>query len=65
MTGELPEQYIYQGMYWGEFRGPKYSLMQARMLVRPRDKQSPVILPITSNSKDKPRIRWVDNDEEA
>ncbi|KAK5640481.1 hypothetical protein RI129_011292 [Pyrocoelia pectoralis] len=40
LSGQLPEQYIYQGMYWGEFRGPQYSLNRARMLVRPREEVS-------------------------
>ncbi|KAF5290655.1 hypothetical protein FQR65_LT01945 [Abscondita terminalis] len=37
LSGELPAQYVYQGMYWGEFRGSQYSLLRARMLVRPRE----------------------------
>lgn len=37
LSGELPEPYIYQGMYWGEFRGAQYSLLKARMLVRSTD----------------------------
>lgn len=37
LSGQLPEQYIYQGMYWGDFRGAQYSLHRARMLVRPRE----------------------------
>lgn len=44
LSGELPEQYIYQGMYWGEFRGAQYSLLRARMLVRPREQISPLLL---------------------
>ncbi|KAI4470789.1 fibrinogen/tenascin/angiopoeitin [Holotrichia oblita] len=36
LNGELPDQYIYQGMYWADFKGPQYSLQKARMLVRPR-----------------------------
>ncbi|KAK9881434.1 hypothetical protein WA026_016320 [Henosepilachna vigintioctopunctata] len=38
LGGELPDNFIYQGMYWGEFRGAQYSLKQVRMMVRPRDK---------------------------
>ncbi|KAB0792370.1 hypothetical protein PPYR_07066 [Photinus pyralis] len=37
LSGQLPEQYIYQGMYWADFRGAQYSLNRARMLVRPRE----------------------------
>ncbi|XP_044751545.1 angiopoietin-related protein 7-like [Coccinella septempunctata] len=38
LNGELPDTLIYQGMYWGDFRGPSYSLQKARMMIRPRDK---------------------------
>ncbi|KAF2881484.1 hypothetical protein ILUMI_24682 [Ignelater luminosus] len=44
LSGELPEQYIYQGMYWGEFRGAQYSLLRSRMLVRPRLQINPSII---------------------
>lgn len=40
LNGELPDAFIYQGMYWGDFRGPQYSLRKARMMIRPRDKAS-------------------------
>ncbi|KAJ8954023.1 hypothetical protein NQ318_004316 [Aromia moschata] len=45
LNGELPESYLYQGMYWSEFRGAQYSLAQARMMVRPRGRHSPPIFP--------------------
>lgn len=40
LSGDLPDEYIYQGMYWGEFRGPKYSLYSAKMMIRPRDNRA-------------------------
>lgn len=63
LTGELPAQYIYQGMYWGEFRGPQYSLMQARMLIRTRDESSSAVLPVTAATKEESE-RIEDNEEE-
>lgn len=45
LFGEMPEPYMYQGMYWKGFGGPQYSLMQARMMIRPRDQDA-----ITSGS---------------
>ncbi|CAH0546074.1 unnamed protein product [Brassicogethes aeneus] len=45
LNGELPESYLYTGMYWGDFRGAQYSLSQARMMVRPRDTSSSPIRP--------------------
>lgn len=45
LNGEVPDTYMYQGMYWGEFRGPQYSLAQARMMVRPREDNQQPILP--------------------
>ncbi|KAJ8924987.1 hypothetical protein NQ315_001152 [Exocentrus adspersus] len=45
LNGALPDDYVYQGMYWGEFRGALYSLAQARMMVRPRGKDSPPVFP--------------------
>ncbi|CAH1987425.1 unnamed protein product [Acanthoscelides obtectus] len=35
-TGEVPDNFIYKGMYWGTFRGPEYSLKKSRVLIRPR-----------------------------
>ncbi|KAG5866657.1 Angiopoietin-related protein 1, partial [Gonioctena quinquepunctata] len=45
LNGELPESHLYQGMYWGEFRGPQYSLAEARMMIRPRDENSSPMFP--------------------
>ncbi|XP_018319930.1 techylectin-5B-like [Agrilus planipennis] len=42
LKGELPDQYIYQGMYWAGFKGPKYSLLKARMLIRPKNDESEI-----------------------
>ncbi|XP_074032964.1 angiopoietin-related protein 1 [Leptinotarsa decemlineata] len=45
LNGVLPESNLYQGMYWAGFGGPQYSLAQARMMVRPRDENSPPLFP--------------------
>lgn len=45
-VGEFPDFYIYSGMYWNTFKGPKYSLLQARMLIKPRDEHSTPITPL-------------------
>ncbi|XP_044269543.1 techylectin-5B-like [Tribolium madens] len=33
LKGEVPEEFMYQGMYWGGYHGPKYSLGKARMMI--------------------------------
>lgn len=43
--GDLPEDQIYQGIYWDTFRGPRYGLAQVRMMVRPRTMDSPALFP--------------------
>ncbi|XP_018564022.1 angiopoietin-related protein 7-like [Anoplophora glabripennis] len=45
LSGPLPDDFLYQGMYWAEFRGAQYSLSQARMMIRPRGPNSPPIFP--------------------
>ncbi|XP_076272694.1 ficolin-3-like isoform X2 [Rhynchophorus ferrugineus] len=45
LPGDLPEQLLYQGMYWGEFRGPQVGLLQARMMIRPANLYSQPALP--------------------
>lgn len=44
-AGELPSQYLYNGMYWDTFKGPNYSLLQAKILIKPRDESSSPIVP--------------------
>nr|CAH7743169.1 unnamed protein product [Callosobruchus chinensis] len=34
--GDVSENFIYKGMYWGAFRGPEYSLKKSRIMIRPR-----------------------------
>ncbi|XP_022920297.2 fibroleukin-like [Onthophagus taurus] len=46
LNGRLPEQFIYQGVYWGDFGGPLYSLRKTRILVRTRDENSPPMFDI-------------------
>ncbi|XP_060534943.1 ficolin-2-like [Cylas formicarius] len=41
--GDLPDANTYQGMYWRDFRGPQYGLLQARMMIRPRDGGGPTV----------------------
>jgi hypothetical protein len=36
LNGILPESHESQGMYWYDWRGPAYSLMRSRLMVRPR-----------------------------
>ncbi|KYB28957.1 Protein scabrous-like Protein [Tribolium castaneum] len=36
LKGEVPDGFLYQGMYWEGFHGANYSLGKARMMVRPR-----------------------------
>ncbi|RZC00547.1 techylectin-5B-like, partial [Asbolus verrucosus] len=45
LSGDVSEDYLYQGMYWGEFHGAQYSLFRARMMVRPRHANSPEFFP--------------------
>lgn len=35
LSGSLPDNYEWQGMYWAEFKGSKYSLKSAKMMFRP------------------------------
>ncbi|GLV33870.1 uncharacterized protein CBL_11246 [Carabus blaptoides fortunei] len=35
LNGELPDQYEYQGVYWYEWQGPKYSLKSSKIMIRP------------------------------
>lgn len=37
LSGELPDELIYQGMYWGDFKGPKYSLLAAKIMIRVKE----------------------------
>jgi hypothetical protein len=36
LNGEVPEVHEYKGMYWYDWRGPTYSLMATKMMIRPR-----------------------------
>ncbi|XP_024944226.1 fibrinogen-like protein 1 isoform X2 [Cephus cinctus] len=38
LNGDLPEDYNFQGIYWYDWHGPNYSLMETRMSIRPRDR---------------------------
>ncbi|KAF4528078.1 hypothetical protein B566_EDAN014611 [Ephemera danica] len=48
LNGALPESHEYQGMYWYDWRGPTYSLMRSRMMIRPRGVSA---VPETSTTK--------------
>lgn len=50
VAGELPDQYVYNGMYWNTFKGPKYNLLRARMFIRPRDEHSSPIVSLDSRA---------------
>ncbi|CAH1155574.1 unnamed protein product [Phaedon cochleariae] len=41
LHGDIPEDLAFQGMYWDEFKGSRYSLAESRMMVRPRGRDSP------------------------
>lgn len=40
LNGELPEIHEYKGMYWYDWHGPSYSLMSAKMMIRPKTAES-------------------------
>jgi hypothetical protein len=40
LNGELPEIHEYKGMYWYDWHGPTYSLMSAKMMIRPKTAES-------------------------
>lgn len=35
LNGPVPLEFEYKGMYWYDYQGPLYSLMKAKMMVRP------------------------------
>ena len=35
LNGNLPSEFEYKGMYWYDYRGPLYSLLRAKMMIRP------------------------------
>ena len=45
LSGHLPPQFEYRGMYWYDYRGPLYSLMRSRMMIRPVAADAPAAQP--------------------
>jgi len=40
LNGNVPIEYEYKGMYWYDYHGPMYSLLRAKMMIRPLDNAS-------------------------
>lgn len=40
LNGNVPIEYEYKGMYWYDFHGPMYSLLRAKMMIRPLENAS-------------------------
>jgi len=52
LSGTVPPEFEYKGMYWYDYQGPLYSLMKSRMMVRP----SPNI-PMNTTANKPPRAQ--------